>query len=459
MHQIKIKINLFMMSCMLIFALSCSTQDNIGNENNGPSALDLQLMQEISSAAPSGDLEYFMMPMSDDYGNIPQDPNNPLNKAKVEVGQLLFHETGLGNNPTLSDGLRTYGCASCHHAGAGFQAGVPQGIGEGGSGFGARGEARVQSDDYAANELDIQPIRTPTAMNGAYQDIMLWNGQFGGRGTNAGTEMNWTSGTPIAVNELGFEGLESQAIAGFNVHRLKVDDDFFQEFPQYRTMMDQAFPGMPQEEKLSNIGVGLAMAAYERTLLSNEAPFQKWLKGETEELTDASKRGALVFFGKGNCVNCHTGPALSSNTFHALGMNDLDALLTDASNAGFVGATKGRGGFTKDANDEFKFKTPSLYNLKDHNFFGHGATLQNVREVVEYKNNAVVENAALAGHPNIAADFVPLNLSRQEIDDLVVFLEDGLYDADLGRYVPKKVLSGGCIPVNDAQGKVDLGGC
>lgn len=179
-----------MMSYMLIFALSCSTQDNIGNENNGPSALDLQLMQAISSAAPSGDLEYFMMPASDDYGNIPQDPNNPLNKVKVEVGQLLFHETGLGNNPTLSDGLRTYACASCHHASAGFQAGVPQGIGEGGSGFGARGEARAQSGDYAANELDIQPIRTPTAMNAAYQDIMLWNGQFGGRGTNAGTEMN-----------------------------------------------------------------------------------------------------------------------------------------------------------------------------------------------------------------------------------------------------------------------------
>lgn len=441
---------------ILVILILSSCQSN-EDEINQANLLDLELEAAIRAAAPNGSLSYFILPLANDFANIPQDPKNPLTEEKVELGKLLFHETALGNKPELPNATRTYSCASCHHVEAGFQAGSQQGIGDGGSGFGARGEAREPSTNYSHNQLDIQPIRTPTALNVAFQDVMLWNGQFGATGTNAGTETNWKADTPIETNHLGFEGVETQAIAGFNVHRQLANDQFYENLPEYKERLMAAFPELTEEEKLSNVGIGLAIGAYERTLLPTEAPFQKWLNGQKAELGDAAKRGALVFFGKGECSNCHTGPALNSMEFHALGMKDLDALLTDDTNPGFVSAVLGRGGFTKNPDEEYKFKVPQLYNLADHNFFGHGASFESIFDVVEYKNRAQAEKASLTGHPNLAEDFVPLNLSSSEIDDLVIFLTDGLYDPELSRYVPDEVLSGGCIPVADEQSKLDLG--
>lgn len=442
---------------VLLITLFISACDHNEDETSGENLLDIELASAIRDASPTGSLSHFILPLANDLASIPQDPNNPLTENKVELGKLLFHETALGNNPELPNGTRTYSCASCHHVEAGFQAGIQQGIGDGGSGFGARGEARVPDATYSHSQLDIQPIRTPTALNVAYQDVMLWNGQFGGTGTNAGTEANWIAGTPIETNHLGYQGVEIQAIAGFNVHRQIADDNFYESLPEYEDRLIAAFPNLTEEEKLSNVGIGLAIGAYERTLLPNEAPFQKWLKGQKAELGDAAKRGALVFFGKGQCSNCHTGPALNSTDFYALGMKDLDALLTDNTNPGFVNVVLGRGGFTKNPNDEYKFKVPQLYNLADHNFFGHGATFESILEVVTYKNRAVVEKSSLDGHANIAEDFIPLNLNSTEINDLVVFLTEGLYDPKLSRYVPDEVLSGGCFPVADEQSKIDMG--
>jgi cytochrome c peroxidase len=444
---------LLSISVFLLILSGCQADDEVANSN----LLDDQLAEAISTLSPTGNIDYFVLPYPENLGDIPQDPNNRLTEEKVALGQLLYHEAALGNAPEINGGLKTYSCASCHHVAAGFQAGVKQGLGEGGSGFGARGEARVPDPSYQHDQIDLQPIRTPTALNVAFQDVMLWNGQFGGTGTNEGTEAQWTADSPMANNHLGFEGVETQAIAGLKVHRQEATEAFYTDFPSYKTQLIAAFPHLNSEDKLSNIGIGLAIAAYERTLLPTEAPFQKWLRGEKAELGQQAKRGALVFFGKGNCASCHTGPALNSTEFYALGMSDLDALLTNESNAGFVRASLGRGGFTKSAADNYKFKVPQLYNLSDHQFFGHGASFESIREVIVYKNKAQVQRADLSGHPNLAKDFVPLNLTETEINDLVIFLAEGLHDPLLTRYVPDQVLSGGCIPVNDAQSKEDLG--
>lgn len=438
---------------LAVFLNACQSEDIIEE----PTPIDQQLVNLLESKSATGNVDYFKLPSSNELNQIPADPNNPLTEEKIQLGKLLFHETELGRVPELNEGAGTYSCASCHHAGAGFQAGIKQGIGEGGSGFGIAGESRTVHSAYQIDQLDIQPIRTPPALNTAFQDVMLWNGQFGGRGTNAGTENQWTNGTPKETNQLGFEGLETQAIAGFNVHRLGVDEDFWTAYPDYKTMLDEAFPTLSAEERYSNIGIGLAIAAYERTLLANEAPFQRWLNGNREELSLSEKRGALIFFGKGNCVSCHTGPALNNMDFYALGMKDLDAHNTDLSIPSAFEASKGRGGFTKNQNDDYKFKTPQLYNLKDHNFFGHGASFQSIEEVIRYKNEAQVEKSSLAGHPNLAQEFTPLNLTDSEIGDLVEFLKNSLYDASLNRYEPESVFSGGCIPNNDEQTKTDLG--
>ncbi len=420
-------------------------------DDSDPS-LDELLEETLAAAAPGQGMDAFVLPESDDFASIPQDPNNPVTAKKVELGQLLYHETGLLTNPTRPEGLYSASCASCHHAAAGFQAGIIQGVGEGGRGFGTDGSQRVNDPNYALEELDVQPIRTPSAMNGAYQIVNLWNGQFGATGPNAGTEDRWTPGTPIATNELGYEGLETQAIGGLAVHRMGlIDSSLAVTHPTYTTLFAEAFPGQPIDREHT----GLAIAAFERTMLSNQAPFQLWLRGNKNAMTDAEKRGAMLFADKAGCVDCHNGPALSSMTFYALGMNNLDGpgVYGDFSQAE---ANLGRASFTGRAEDEYKFKTPQLYNLVDSPFYGHGGNFRSVREIVEYKNAGVPQNAEVpAGQ--LAPQFQPLGLTQDEISDLVAFIEGGLYDPNLSRYVPASIPSGNCLVVNDTQSQADLG--
>jgi cytochrome c peroxidase len=201
---------------------------------------------------------------------------------------------------------------------------------------------------------------------------------------------------------------------------------------------------------------GLAIAAYERTLLANQAPFQRWLKGQYSAMTDMEKRGAIVFFNQGNCVSCHTGPALNSMAFYALGMNDL---YTDGSSFNVHAGNAenlGRGGFTKRPEDMYKFKVPQLYNLKDSPQYGHGASFKSIKEVLEYKNKAIKQNSVVPD-VQLADEFVPLLLTPAQIEDLNAFITFGLRDPYLKRYQPDDLLSGNCIPNNDPKSRSDLG--
>ncbi len=436
------------LACFALLSLSACDDDDDPTDST-MDQLNSELLSLLKAASPTSSIDYFMMPSATDFASIPQDPNNPLTTAKVALGQLLYHETAILTNPKKPEGLGTSSCASCHHAESGFQAGLPQGIGEGG--WGAFGD-RMPNPDYQTLELDIQPIRSPTAMNAAWQEVMLWNGQFGATGLNEGTESSWTEGTPKFANHLGYTGLETQAIAGLAVHRLNLDFSIIENNATYKQMFEAAFPGADVDDE----HIGLAIAAYERTLLSNKAPFQKWLAGDRNALSEQELRGAIAFFGsKANCNSCHTGPALSSMTFYALGMNDLagEGVYGDGPD---LTVKYGRGGFTGNSDDNYKFKTPSLYNLIDSRFYGHGASMHSVREVIEYKNAAVAENISVP-ESQLAAEFTQLNLSDSEMEDMTAFISTGLYDDDLLRYVPTSLPSGDCFPFSDAQAKLDMG--
>jgi len=400
-----------------------------------------------------GSHEALILPESIDYSRIPNDPRNPITAAKIELGKFLFHETALALNPNRPIGMGTYSCSSCHIAASAFQSGMQQGIADGGSGFGFKGESRVMNPEYHPDSVDVQPIRVPTIVNAAYQQVVLWNGQFGANGVNVGTEANWTEGTPKATNHLGFDGLETQAIAGLGVHRMVIDTAMIKNGP-YRELFDLAFPDSPESDRYTLVNGGLSIAAYERSVLSNEAPFQKMLRGESHTMTEKEMNGALLFYGKAQCYQCHSGPGLNGMEFHALGMNDLSGnrVIGQVDEA----TKKGRGGFTNNAEDDFKFKTPPLYNLRDVSFFGHGGSFSSVREVVEYKNAATVQNTEVPAN-NISPLFTPLNLSEEEIDQLTLFVENALYDPNLNRYVPDATPLGSCFPNADAQSKIDLG--
>lgn len=413
--------------------------------------LDVQLTNVLSAAAEGKGLEYYVLPESSDFASIPQDPTNRITTEKVELGKLLFHETGLASKTIQIAGELTYSCASCHHAKAGFQAGLRQSLGDGGVGFGVAGEGRVKSSLYSSNEVDAPHTKSPSIMNIAYQTNVLWNGQFGATGVNTGTEDAWTLNTPKEDNFLGYEGTETQAIAALEVHRMVAENSLCNTNPTYLALYDAAFPNEP----VNKITTGLAIAAYERTVLANQAPFQQWLQGDMSAMSDDEKDGAIIFFSKGKCFECHNGQALNSMKFYALGMKDLvgpEVFGVDVSN----NAKNGRGGFTNVDADYYKFKVPQLYNMKDSPFYGHGGSFTTIRSVVSYKNTAKSENS-LVSFSRLATEFEPLGLSEKEIDKLTMFLSESLYDSNLERYVPSALPSDFCFPNNDQQSKQDLG--
>jgi len=394
-----------------------------------------------------------IQPLETDYSAIPSDLNNPITEAKVELGKLLYHETMIASDANNTEGMYTYSCASCHHADAGFQSGLKQGIGDGGLGFGTKGEGRIKNTMYAESDLDVQPIRTPTTLNVAFQQVMLWNGQFGAVGPNEGTQSQWTDGTPIANNNLGFEGVEIQAIAGMDVHRLVIESNEVIN-SSYKNFFDDAFSEINESERYTKLNAALAIAAYERTLLPNQSPFQKWLRGDANAMDADEIEGGRLFFEKGQCFSCHSGPGLNDANFHALGMKDLEGLevLTAVDNR----TKKGRGGFTGNSDEDYQFKTPQLYNLKDVGFFGHGGSFQTVKDVVAYKNKAIPENSGVPQN-NLSELFVPLNLTEVEMDLITLFIEKSLYDNNLQRYVPESLPSGNCFPNADYMSSDDLG--
>lgn len=429
-----------------------------------PTALEVavgELKDLMSSTSTTGSYEAYILPSSDDFDNIPQDPSNPITAEKVELGKFIYHETGItdGNIAGMED---TFSCASCHNAQNGFKSGIRQGIGEGGVGF----DHRMIAEGVNPEDIDVQPVTSPTVLNTAYQEVMLWNGQFGnviGGIVNIGIdpERHFTEGTPKEANLRSLAGLETQAVAGLGVHRMNVEEGSILTTNEKYQMMFEAAYGTSQPHDMLE-AASFAIAAYERTILANQAPFQDFLRGDEDALTLEEVEGAKVFFGKGNCAGCHNGPALSSpvgslasEMFMTLGFHDLDMwedVVGDVNDA----TRAGRGGFTGDELEKYAFKVPPLYNLIDTTVFGHGASFSSVEEVVRYKV------AATPQHPEVEIGdldyrFTPLDLTEEEIANLVLFLENSLHDPELMRYVPTELPSGLCVTNNDDDSRRDLG--
>tara|TARA_R100000935_G_scaffold21876_2_gene40402 strand:- start:61717 stop:63075 length:1359 start_codon:yes stop_codon:yes gene_type:complete len=440
---------------LAILLIGCQSDEYTDN----PTSLDKDLTLLLNERSQDQGLSFFILPNETDYASIPQDPLNPITSEKVRLGRLLVHETATGGNPKMPGNKHMYACASCHPAASGFSAGIRQGIGEGGIGFGFAGEGRVPMNEGSMprDSIDVQPIKPPTLINVAYQEVALWNGALGAQGINAPYVQQ--NADVVPENLFGFQGLETQGIAGQKAHRLKIDAEFAEEFG-YKSYFDAAFPSSPVEERYGAINGALAIAAFNRTILANQAPWQEWLRGSTDALTEDQKKGAMVFFDKGKCFECHTGPALKSNEFHAWGLQDFnpeETIIFAGTRKSFnIETQRGRGEITGRAEDDYKFKVPTLYNLKMNKFYGHGGSLTSIRDVVEYKNNGVKQNVGVPDE-QLATQFGALNLTEEEVTNLVDFLVNGLYDPNIERYAPDSVLSGNCIPNNDPQSRIDLG--
>ncbi len=419
---------------------------------------DTALIESIKKHSKTGEPDWYIMPSSNDYANLPnQDPKNPVTAAKVALGKMLFFETGIALAPNKTVSLETYSCSSCHVPEKNFTAGRFQGIADGGVGFGATGEGRSKNELYLGSEVDAQGARPLPLLNLTYVRNALWNGAFGSYGMNVGTENAWGVTDPLTgINKEGFEGLEANNHRALITHRQVINKEVCDKLG-YTVMFDEAFKDVPVTERYTLQIAANAIAAYFRTILTNEAPFQKWLKGNSEAMTLQQKRGAQLFFGTAGCINCHNSPSFNNQRFAAIGVKNLfqnghEVFRTDANDA----RNKGRGGFTLRDEDLYKFKVPQLYNLKGIGFYFHGASKNSLKEVVQYFNLGITENPDVPSE-RIDPLFKPLGLTGSQVNDLVEFLENGLYDPNLLRYKPGFVMSGNCFPNNDVKSKQDMG--
>jgi cytochrome c peroxidase len=438
---------LFLLLNLTVLASCGQKVVSIDKVDNGYNNLELdQKLGELLEN--NGGVSSFILPNSNDYSKIPQDINNPLNEDKIKLGKHLFHETALALSPKNDFLKHTYSCSSCHRVDSGFTSGKDQGFGEGGLG---EGKDRIMNPLISYEGLDFQPIRVPTILNVAYQRNTLWNGQLGANHHNEGKDHLFSNNEITETNNLGFEGVESQAFAGLKVHGLVANDDVLEgsiikNNQEYINLFTKAFPN--ENNPITKKNVAFAIAAYERTVFSNEAPFQKYLKGDKNILTDSEKKGAILFFGKAKCVQCHNGPSLSDGNFHALGFSDLDSNPNSIIKEIDYDEKTGRESFSQENDDLYKFKTPSLYNLKDYATFGHGSSFNTIISVLEYKNNNFVQNLSL-NISDLSVFEKQLFLTDEELRYLELFLKKSLYDSNLIRYVPESNFSGFRFPNNE----------
>jgi cytochrome c peroxidase len=421
--------------------------------------LDLDLTNSLNVSSKTGSYQGYIMPSSTDYGSLPnQDPKNPVTAEKVALGKMLFFETGIGLEPKYPVSKQAYSCSSCHIPERSFTAGRFQGIADGAVGFGISGEKRKKNPYYDGSEVDAQGARPLPVINTTYVTNALWAGTFGSFGVNTGTESVWSQDTLVEINYKGLMGLEANNERALIVHRQLINKEITDSLG-YTPMFDAAFPDIPENERYTRQTAAFAIAAYFRTILTNEAPFQNWLKGDLTAMTEQQKRGAILFFGKAGCVSCHNSPSLNSDPhlFFSLGVNNhyqtgYSVFRTDRHDK----RNLGRGGFTGREEDMNQFKVPQLYNLKDFGFYFHGASKTSLKDVVEYFNNGIPENRDIPG-TQISPLFRPLHMTQDEMDDLTEFLTNGLYDPNMLRYKPEVTMSGNCFPNNDLQSRMDMG--
>lgn len=286
---------------------------------------------------------------------VPVPADNPLTAEKVELGKLLYFDPRLSSDGTIS-------CASCHDPNKGWSNGDQFATGVGGQQGGRN---------------------SPTVLNTAYQKFQFWDGRAGSLEEQAlGPIQN-----PIEMNLTLEQAVERlSAIEG------------------YRDRFQQVFGTAVTPE-----AIGQAIAAFERTVVSGNAPYDQFKAGDTAALSEAAARGMKLFFGKANCSACHAGPNFTDNGFHNLGVN-IEAAMPDL----------GRQVVSGQLGDRGSFKTPTLREIARSAPYMHDGSLKTLEEVVAYYNRGGTNN------PQLDEEIFELKLTEQEQADLVAFLKEGL---------------------------------
>jgi cytochrome c peroxidase len=272
-------------------------------------------------------------PMKPPLGLVPvQFPkDNPYSAEKAELGKLLYFDTRLSKDNTVS-------CATCHSPKFGYTDGAPVSTG-------IRGQKGGRS--------------APTVINRAYSLAQFWDG----RAPSLEEQAKGPIANPI---EMG------------NTHSAVVQT--LKGIPGYMAMFKSVFG----TEDITIDHVAKAIATFERTVLSGNSPYDKYKAGNKKAMSASAIRGMDVYFNKAKCDQCHEGINLTTNAYHNLGVG-TDQPKPDA----------GRMDFTKNEADWGAFKTPTLRDIALTAPYMHDGSLKTLEEVVEYYDKGGVKNKNL----------------------------------------------------------------
>jgi cytochrome c peroxidase len=299
---------------------------------------------------------------------VPFPANNPFSEEKRALGDALFHDTRLSIDNSRS-------CASCHDPAKGFADGKAQGAGVPG-----------------------RPLKrhTPTLWNLAWAAPVFWDGR-------ARSLEDQVAGPIESPDEM------AQPI-GSVVARLSADS----------TMQRGFAAAFPESPKVSAANLAKAIATFERTFVSPETRFDRWIAGDNPALTAREVAGFRLFAGKAGCANCHSGFAFTDNAFHDIGL---------------PGDDRGRGAVLRLPVVEHAFKTPGLRELGRSAPYMHDGSLATLDDVLRHYEKGVVER------PTLSKDLTrPLVVTDSERADLLAFL--GTLTSAVEPTLPKQIVAG-----------------
>jgi cytochrome c peroxidase len=315
---------------------------------------------------------------------VPVPENNPQTPEKILLGATLFFDRRLSGDGTLS-------CASCHNP--------EQGFGD--------GQAIALSYPTTRNWRN-----SPTLVNAAFQKRLFHDGRAA--------------------------SLEEQALFPLmSAFEMNQNLDFVEEelrsVPEYVAMFTSAF-GSPD---VTRERIAMAIAAFERTLVSRGAPLDRFLAGEEQALSAAARAGYAIFTGKGRCSTCHAGGNLADDGFHALNVPESPEFERDprvaatrrfvAKVSGFeeyrtLAEDPGRFLVTREKRDWKAFRTPTLREVARTGPYMHNGVFSTLEEVIAFIDRGGGEGSA---------ELKPLGLSDEEKLALRTFLVEALTGAEI----------------------------
>ncbi len=303
--------------------------------------------------------------------NVPDD--NPVSPDKVELGRLLFFDPILSENNDIA-------CATCHHPDLGFSDGRPTSVGPAG--------------------VDLKR-NVPSLWNVGYARYLFWDGRT--ESLEEQVEGPLTHADEMGVNDPGTVTAELQTI------------------PEYVDNFDGAFA-----DGLTFDNLKRALAAFQRTLVTNNSPFDRYAAGDFDALTASQRRGLALFrSGATRCFECHAAPTFASDSFRVIGVDSQDPGRAGVSDEGTFGA----------------FKVPSLRNIALSAPYMHDGSMATLRDVVDFYANG---GGLAHGAENVDIFVNGFELTDQEREDLIAFLY-GLSDESQMPDIPERVPSG--LPV------------